>query len=48
MRTIARESVFHIALRNSSKEAGGGQYICNFGEGKSICNQALIFCRRLI
>ena len=34
MRIIARETVFQIALRNCSKEVGGGgQYICDFGEG---------------
>ena len=32
MRTIAQETAPQIALRNCSKEAERGQYICDFGE----------------
>ena len=33
MRTAAREIAPQIALRHCSKEAGGGPYTCDFGEG---------------
>ena len=33
MRIAAQETAPQIALRDCSKEAGGGQYICDFGEG---------------
>lgn len=42
MRTMAQEISSPIALRNCSKEVGGGgRYICDFGEG-GMCSQAYI------
>ena len=51
MRTIAREIVSHIGLRNCSKDGGretGGegrnQYICDFGEGGVHAIKHIFFC----
>ena len=53
MRTIAREIVSHIGLRNCSKDGGretGGegrnQYICDFGEGGVHAIKHIFFCKR--
>ena len=53
MRTIAREIVSHIGLRNCSKyggrETGGegrNQYICDFGEGGVHAIKHIFFCKR--
>ena len=52
MRTIAREIVSHIGLRNCSKDGGretGGEgrneYICDFGEGGVHAIKHFNFCR---
>ena len=43
MRTIQKKTTSQIALKDSSQEIdGGGQYICDFGEGGTY-NQAYIF-----
>ena len=44
MRTIQQKTTSQIALKDSSQEidGGGGQYICDFGEGGTY-NQAYIF-----
>ena len=44
MRTEVQETAPQIPLRNCSTEARGkGQYVCDFSNGGSTCNQAHIF-----
>ena len=52
MRTIAREIVSHIGLRNCSKDGGRGtggegrhQYICDFGEGRVHAIKHIFFVK---
>ena len=48
MRTAPREIAFQIALRNCSKEAGEGQYICDFGEGGVHAMKHIFFYGRFL
>ena len=48
MRTIAWERAFRITLRNCPKEVEESSYIHDCGEGGSKCNQAHMFCRKLL
>ena len=43
MRTIAREAAFQRALKNCSKEVGGGLFIRSLGEGGGPCRHVHIF-----
>ena len=48
MKSIAWETAFQVALRNSSKESRGKSKNRWFLWRGSPCNPALIFCRRLL
>ena len=48
MRTVAQETAFQIALRNFSKVVGRRSVNMWFWWRGSSCNQAHIFCRRLL
>ena len=47
MKTIAQETGSQMALRNCRSEVGGGQYICDFGDGSCI-QSSTHFGRRLL